>query len=154
MLDLKKIPSNIGHYIAGFADGEASFMVIFRPRKDYKNNWKISLAFNISQKDPTILSLIKRYLKCGILRQRKDGVWYYEVNNMNSIEQNIIPFFTKYGFLSSKKKTEFSNFKRIFKILKKDILTIDDIKEILRLRKKITSRIKYSDDEILKTWKA
>lgn len=148
---MKEIPTNIGYYIAGFVDGEGSFMVVFRSREDYKNKWKITPLFNVSQKDPTVLALIKRYLKCGVLRQRKDGVWYYEVNNINSIRENVIPFFNKFGFLSATKKNDFSKFKKIVEILtlsKK--LSKEQLKEILKLRKRMKS--KYSDEEILNSW--
>ena len=90
---------SIGYYLAGFADGEGSFNVSFRKRQDYKNPWKISLCFNISQKDKVILALYKRYLGCGTLRSRPDGVWYYEVNNFNAICEKVIPFFTRFNFL-------------------------------------------------------
>ena len=56
MLDVHEIPSEVGHYLAGFTDGEGSFNVSFRPRDDYKAPWKISLCFNISQRDPVILA--------------------------------------------------------------------------------------------------
>ena len=101
----RQVPSDLGNYLAGFTDGEGSFHIIFRKRKDYKIPWKISLAFNISQKDPVILSQFKKHLKCGSLRERKnDGLWYYEVTNFNAIQNNIIPFFNRFRFLSAKKK--------------------------------------------------
>ena len=104
---MKNIPTNIGYYLAGFADGEGSFNVSFRPRPEFKQKWKISVCFNISQKDKVILALYKRWLGCGTLRERKDGIWYYEVNNLYSIKESVIPFFRKYGFLSAKKKERF-----------------------------------------------
>lgn len=154
MLNLKTIPQHIGYYIAGFVDGEGSFMIIFRPNPDYKTKWKISLAFNVSQKDPTILALIKRYLKCGTMRKRKDGVWYYEVNNINSIRDNVIPFFEKFSFLSAKKKNDFSKFKKAYEILSKGDITKEDLIQLLKLRRKINSRIKYEDKVILDSWGA
>ena len=48
---LKQVPLRIGYYLTGFADGEGSFNVSFRPRGDYKDPWKVSLCFNVSQKD-------------------------------------------------------------------------------------------------------
>jgi LAGLIDADG endonuclease. len=72
-LDVKRIPPRIGYYLAGFADGEGSFNVSFRRRHDYKMPWKISLCFNVSQRDKVILALFKRYLKCGTLRHAKTG---------------------------------------------------------------------------------
>ena len=60
MLDVREVPPNIGYYLAGFADGEGSFNVSFRPRDDYKLPWKVSLCFNISQRDPVILAQFKQ----------------------------------------------------------------------------------------------
>lgn len=142
----------VGYYLAGFADGEGSFNVVFRPRKDYRIPWKISLCFNISQKDKVILTLFKRYLGCGSLRPRPDGVWYYEVNNFDIIWEKIIPFFKKYGFLSAKKKRDFSKFCQIAEIIKKgDHLTETGIKKILELRRDMNDggKRKYDEKEIL-----
>ena len=154
ILNTRQIPSNIGNYLAGFTDGEGSFHVCFRKRKDYKIPWKISLSFNVSQKDPVILSHFKKHLKCGSLRERKhDGVWYYEVTNFNAIQNNVIPFFRRFGFLSAKKKRDFSKFQKIAKLIEtKDHLTIDGMKEILKIRKEMNDggKRKYSDQEILR----
>src|SRR5437016_222180 len=86
-LKVTDIPPHIGYYLAGFADGEGSFNVSFRPRGDYRNPWKVSLCFNISQKDKVILALYKQHLGCGTMRQRADGIWYYEVNNLTAIRE-------------------------------------------------------------------
>ena len=154
MLNTKQIPSDLGNYLAGFTDGEGSFHVTFRKRKDYKIPWKISLCFNVSQKDPVILSQFKKHLQCGSLRQREyDKVWYYEVNNFDAIRMNVIPFFNRFGFLSAKKKKDFSKFKQIAKLIEnKDHLTVEGIQKILKLRKEMNDggKRKYSDKEILR----
>ena len=140
----------VGYYLAGFADGEGSFNVSFRRRQDYKLPWKISLCFNISQKDKVILTLYKRYLGCGTLRQRQDGVWYYEVNNFNSIREKVIPFFKKYRFLSAKKKRDFSKFCKISEMIEKgEHLTADGLREILKIRRKMNDggKRKYKEEE-------
>ena len=150
---MKNSPDYIGHYLAGFSDGEGSFNVSFRPREDYKTPWKISLCFNVSQKDKVILALFKRYLACGTLRSRPDGVWYYEVNNFSAIWDNVIPFFKKYRFLSAKKKRDFSKFCQIAKLIKTNQhLTKEGIKEILDIRREMNDggKRKYSENEILK----
>src|SRR3989344_449431 len=110
---LKNISSEDGHYIAGFTDGEGSFNVSIKKRNDYAKEWKLSASFNISQKDRVILSWIKNILGCGTLRERKDGVVYYEVTNITSLKEKIIPFFRRFGFLSARKKTNFSIFSAI-----------------------------------------
>jgi len=153
-LNPRQIPSDLGNYLAGFTDGEGSFNVSFRKRKDYKIPWKISLSFNISQKDPVILSQFKKHLKCGSMRERKDdGIWYYEVTNFNAIQNNVIPFFQRFGFLSAKKKRDFSKFQQIAKLIEnKDHLSVEGIKKILKIRKEMNDggKRKYSDEEILR----
>ncbi len=153
MLKVNEIPANIGYYLAGFADGEGSFNVSFRPRSDYKTPWKISLCFNISQRDQVILALYKRHLHCGTMRQRQDGVWYYEVNNLTAIAENVIPFFERFGFLSAKKKRDFAKFRQLAELMSKGRhLHRDGIEETLRIRRDMNDggKRRYSDDEILK----
>ena len=152
MLDVKQIPLHIGYYLAGFADGEGSFNISFRPRSDYRQAWKISLCFNISQKDKVILALFKQHLKCGTMRSREDGVWYYEVNNLNAIRENVIPFFKCFGFLSAKKKRDFAKFVQIADLMTANKhLTREGVKEILSIRREMNDggKRRYDDAEIL-----
>lgn len=151
-LNPKQVPRDIGFYLAGFADGEGSFNVVFRRRKDYSMPWKISLCFNVSQKDKVILALFKRHLACGTLRSRADGVWYYEVSNFRAITENVIPFFNHYRFLSAKKKRDFAKFKQIAAaIAEGKHLHESGIREILEIRRLMNDggKRKYSDDEVL-----
>ena len=149
---MQDIPERIGYYLAGFADGEGSFNVSFRPRADYSVPWKVSLCFNISQKDRVILALFKRYLGCGTIRGRPDGVWYYEVNNLNAIIKTVIPFFKKYRFLSAKKKRDFAKFCQLASLLKTGAhLTKEGIMRILDIRREMNDggNRRYSDADIL-----
>ena len=154
VLDVSQIPHRIGHYLAGFTDGEGSFNVSFRKRGDYAMPWKISLCFNVSQRDEVILALFKQHLKCGTMRSRRDGVWYYEVNNFTAIVENVIPFFDWFGFLSAKKQRDFAKFKQIARLLQMGRhLTKEGIDEILTIRRDMNDggakRRKYSDDSIV-----
>ena len=65
MLNVDKIPDATGYYFAGFVDGEGSFQLTFRRRKDYTLPWKVSLCLNVSQKDQVILALFKRQMTWG-----------------------------------------------------------------------------------------
>ena len=152
-LDVKNIPPRIGYYLAGFADGEGSFNVSFRPRKDYSLPWKISLCFNISQKDKVILALFKQHLKCGTLRGRPDGVWYYEVNNFRALVENVIPFFRRFNFLSAKKKRDFAKFKKIAAMITEGKhISKEGILEIVEIRRDMNEggKRRYSEEEIRK----
>lgn len=152
MLKVRQIEPRVGWYLAGFTDGEGSFNVSFRPREDYRNPWKVSLCFNVSQRDRVILALFKKHLQCGTMRQREDGVWYFEVNNLEALIENVIPFFTRFGFLSSKKKRDFAKFKQLAKLMREGRhLTHEGVQEILEIRRDMNDggKRRYSDEEIL-----
>lgn len=152
MSNIKRVPPQIGWYLAGFADGEGSFNVVFRPRDDYRLPWKVSLCFNISQRDRVILALFKRHLQCGTMRQREDGVWYYEVNNLNAILENVIPFFKRFNFLSSKKKRDFAKFCQIAQLMEQGAhLHKEGIEKILEIRREMNDggKRRYNEAEIL-----
>jgi hypothetical protein len=152
---LKNINPKDGYYIAGFTDGEGSFNVSLKKRNDYVGEWKITASFNISQKDRVILSWIKKILGCGTLRERKDGVVYYEVTNVSSLKEKIIPFFTKFNFISSKKKTNFSIFKQIVEIMfQKEHLNKEGFEKIIQLREVLNEgkgrKRKYNLSDLIK----
>lgn len=150
----EKVPLHIGFYLAGFADGEGSFKVSFRKRKDCAMPWRISLSFKVTQEDKVIPALFKRQLACGTLRSGNDGIWYYQVDNHKSITGNVIPFFRKFGFLSAKKKRDFSKFRKVANLIdEKEHLDKEGIREILKVRSEMNDggKRKYSDKEILAT---
>lgn len=154
MLDVSRVPQRLGDYLAGFTDGEGSFNVSFRRRGDYAMPWKVSLCFNVSQRDEVVLTSFKQTLQCGTMRSRPDGVWYYEVNDFAAIVENVIPFFDRFGFLSSKKQRDFAKFKRIARLMGEGRhLSRAGIDEILEIRRDMNDggakRRKYSDDAIL-----
>ena len=111
-----------------------------------------SLCFNVSQRDEVILSEFKRYLRCGTMRRRNDGVWYYEVNNLVAIVENVIPFFDHFGFMSAKKQRDFAKFKLLARILvERRQGGREGITEILQIRSDMNDggKRRYTDDLIL-----
>ena len=149
---IARVSTEIGYYLAGFTDGEGSFNISFRPRPDYVVPWKVSVSFNVSQKDRVILALFKRYLGCGTLRGRPDGVWYYEVTNLDAVVENVIPFFERFPFLSAKKKRDFAKFKQIVALMQKGAhLTKGGIREILEIRNEMNDggKRRYAHQDIL-----
>lgn len=132
---LENIEPRFGNYIAGFTDGEGSFNVSLKNRNDYQGHWKITASFNISQKDRVILAFIKKQFGCGTLRERPDGVVYYEVTNIHSLEERVVPFFNKFGFLSANKKRNFSIWKKIVWLMyNQKHLQEDGFNEVIALR--------------------
>jgi hypothetical protein len=152
MLNVAEVPDSIGFYFAGFVDGEGSFDLTFRKRKDYTLPWKVSLCLNVSQKDDVILALLKRHLNCGTIRYKGGGVWMFEVNNLTAIRENVIPFFRRFGFLSAKKKRDFAIFERMAELMTEgDHLHRDGIVRLLELRRSMNDggKRKHLEEEIL-----
>ena len=150
----KQIPNHIGWYLAGFADGEGSFNISLKRDAEYRLGWHIEPSFNVSQRDKTILALFKRHLGVGTLRNRKDGVVYYEVRNYRALQERVIPFFEKFVFLSSTKKRNFSIFRKIVALMNEGQHTnAEGLKKILLLREQINKghgrTRKYSLDDYL-----
>src|SRR5207245_11520569 len=76
---LDAIPQDLGHYIAGFVDGEGSFNVPIRRGQGRRLPWRVSLSFNVSQIGPEAPSLLRSTFGVGTVRGRGDGVYYFEV---------------------------------------------------------------------------
>ena len=131
-----KMPIQAAYYIVGFSDGEGSFNISFRKRDDYWIGWKITPVFNISQKEKVPLTFIKKHLKCGQIRYRKDGVWVFEVTTKSALINQIIPVFKKHPPISNWKKQALKNMKKIIEILHdcKNRPNLDELNKILLLR--------------------
>ena len=130
--------SQLGNYIAGFVDGEGSFNVSLRKKSDYKLGWQIVLSFNVSQKDPTVLYIMKDLFKCGIIKKRKrDNLFSYDVTKPSDIITNILPFFDKFSFLSESKKRNYLLFKEIVNIASLRPLSYSNFLKIVDLRESL-----------------
>ena len=131
----------LGYFLAGFVEGEGSFNVSLRRKVDYKVNWQVVLSFNVSQKDDTLLYLLKQELGCGIIKVRKiDNLFSYDVTNPLEIIQKVIPYFQKYSVLSKSKKENFLLFCQIAKLMAKG-----EHKNLIGLRKIIDLREKLNE---------
>jgi len=127
---------NLGFFLAGFVEGEGSFNVSLRKKSDYRVNWQVVMSFNVSQKDPSILKVLKCQLNCGIIKTRKyDNLYSYDVTNPKDIIYKIIPYFTKYPVLSDSKKKNFAIFCKIASLMDKgEHRNLPGLKKILELR--------------------
>ena len=152
-LTVGAISPEIGNFLAGFALGEGSFMIVCRPRVDYRRGWKISAAFNVSQHDPVPLELFREQLGCGTIRKAGNGGWYLEVNNLREIRSVIVPFFRRFRLVGTK-ATDFDLFEAAVAILSKGDLGDDDYREVLRLRESMNrgGKRRYTMARILRDY--
>src|SRR5436190_23448426 len=93
---LDAIPPDLGHYVAGFVDGEGSFNVPIRREHDRYIPWRVGLTFNVSQIGTELLELLRPVFEVGTIRGRPDGVYYFEVTRLIDLEGRIFPFFERF----------------------------------------------------------
>ncbi len=99
---LDRIPDDLGHYVAGFVDGEGSFNVPIRRERDRTMPLRAGLSFNVSQVGRFHAELLHSMFGLGTIRERGDGVVYYEVTRPSDLLERIFPFFERYPLRGSK----------------------------------------------------
>ena len=66
----------IGHYIAGFVDGEGSFHVAVQRNPTTRLKWQVAPEFHVSQNGGNrhVLMLIREILGCGYVNRTTQAV--------------------------------------------------------------------------------
>ena len=130
---------NLNFFLSGFVEGEGSFNVSLRRKADYRVSWQVVMSFNVSQKDPSILEMMKKTLNCGIIKVRKfDNLHSYDVTKPQDLIEKVIPFFKKYPVLSESKKRNFAIFCKIASLMEKgEHKNLKGLKKILEFREKL-----------------
>ena len=152
-LSVAEIPSELGNFLAGFALGEASFMVVCRPRTDYARRWKLSAAFNVSQTDRAPLDLFRQTLTCGTMRRAGNGGWYWEVNRLSEIRSRIVPFFRRFPLVGSKAH-DFELFAQAAELLAKEPMPDSHYRQVVLLREQMNrgGKRRYTAERILRDY--
>jgi LAGLIDADG endonuclease len=152
-LCIESIPTDVGFLLSGFALGEGSFMVVARRRSDYTVKWKLSAAFNVSQKDRVPLDLFRETLECGTIRKAGNDGWYWEVNRLQDIQTRIVPFFERFPLIG-KKAEDFDRFRAAARILSRKDLSNQDYAEVLVLREGMNGggKRRYTMQRILRDY--
>jgi hypothetical protein len=152
-LSVAQLPEGLGSFLAGFALGEASFMIVCRPRADYARRWKLSAAFNVSQMDRAPLDLFRETLACGTMRRAGNGGWYWEVNRLSDIRSTIVPFFRRFPLVGLKAR-DFQLFAQAATLLAQEIMSDVDYRQVLLLREQMNrgGKRRYTAERILRDY--
>jgi len=148
---LDAIPLDVGHYVAGFVDGEGSFNVPIRRSGDRGLPWRVSLSFNVSQLGAEAPRFLHGVFGEGTVRGRGDGVFYFEVTKLRALEDRVFPFFARFPLRGSKRE-DLRIFREISLLLQSGRhLSVAGIIEILALRAPMNrgGKRRRSDDEII-----
>jgi LAGLIDADG endonuclease len=131
---LDAVKPDLGHYVAGFVDGEGSFNVPIRRERDRSLPWRVSLSFNVSQIGVEAPKLLRSVFGVGTVRGRPDGVFYFEVTKPNELEARVFPFFDRFA-LRGAKSCDLMVFRQITGLVQAGHhLSATGIEDILALR--------------------
>ena len=145
---------DLNSYISGFVDGEGCFCVSFQPSKRHRFGWEVRPSFSVSQNADRaeLLTMIREKWGCGFIRpDRSDKTLKYEIRNVGELVAKVLPHFTMYPLLSSK-KTDSQRFARICELVNDDRhLEREGFEEIVRLAMEMnpSGKRKYLGSEIL-----
>lgn len=148
---LDAIPPDLGHYVAGFVDGEGSFNVPIRRERDRSLPWRASLSFNVSQIGAEAPELLRGVFGTGTVRGRPDGVFYFEITKPLELEERVFPFFERFP-LRGAKLDDLEVFRQITRLVQAGHhLSTVGIEEILSLRGPMNrgGKRRRSDQEII-----
>ncbi len=149
---LNEVPDDLGHWIAGFVDGEGSFNVPIRRERDRRLPWRVGLSFNVSQRGRQTAELLRDTFEVGTIRSRSDGVVYYEVTKPSDLQERVMPFFARFP-LRGAKASDQRLFAEILKLVQAGWhLDPNGIREVMTMRNRMNGGGKRhrSDEEILR----
>ena len=149
---LDRIPDDLGHYVAGFVDGEGSFNVPIRRERDRTMPLRAGLSFNVSQIGRFHPELLQSTFGCGTVRERRDGVVYYEVTRPPDLSERVFPFFERYP-LRGPKAHDLAVFISITALVQSgDHLSPGGLRKIVKLRSPMNrgGKRRRTDEDIFK----
>ena len=128
-------------------------MLVCRRRGDYERRWKVSAAFNVSQKDRAPLDLFRDTLGCGGLRRAGNGGWYWEVNHLDDLVGTVVPFFERFPLVGTK-ADDFERFRAAVRLLAGGRLSEAHYLRVLSLREQMNGggKRRYTMERILRDY--
>ena len=136
---IEAISSSLGSFLSGFALRQGSFMLVCRRRDQDARRFRISAAFNVSQRDRAPLDLFRETLGRGTLRQAGNGGWYWEVNRLSDISGRIVPFFDRFPIVRQKAE-DYRLWRSAVGLLCAGRLSDQDYAKVLALRERMNRR--------------
>ena len=132
-------PDDLGHYVAGFVDGEGSFHVAVQRNPSTRWKWQVIPEFHVSQNDGNqhVLALVQEVLGCGYLkpnhRNSRDRTFVLVVRDRTDLATKVVPFFRSHA-LRTTKRGEFERFAQVVQMMMEgQHLNLEGLREILKI---------------------
>ncbi len=137
-------------WVVGFVDGEGCFHVGISRHDDMTQGHQVLPEFTIVQhrRDAQVLHALKAFFGCGVVRKHHGDRLAFRVRDKRHLKENVIPFFEKHK-LKSKKRVEFSKFRRVLLLMERgEHLTAQGLENIRAIattmngQQEVTGKIK------------
>ena len=124
-------------FVTGFADAEASFMVIVTKDSRKTTGWRVRVIFSISlhKNDLDILLQIKSYFGGvgNIIKERENSL-VYRVYNLKQITTVILHHFDNFPLITQK-RADYLLFNQVVKLMENGThLTLEGLERVLALK--------------------
>jgi hypothetical protein len=145
---------DLDSYISGFVEGEGCFCVSFQPSRRHRLGWEVRPSFSVSQNADRaqLLYVILERWGCGSIRpDRSDHTLKFEVRNVQSLVEKVLPHFRTHP-IQSAKHVDVELFRGICEQIHQGLhRSIEGFETIVRaaMRMNASGKRKYSEDEIL-----
>ena len=105
-------------WVVGFVDGEGGFFVGINPHPEMTFGFQVLPEFTVvqNQRDIQLLHALKQFFGCGVVRRNHAERMAYRVRSLDHLNEKIIPFFEEHP-LKSKKRVDFSKFRRVLQLM-------------------------------------
>ena len=153
-LKIKSIKSNKSslkmdpYFITGLTEAEGSFSIMKIKDKRAKFNINVGLRFKITMlvNETELINMVKSFFGCGTIIIGKDGTINFEVKDLNSLNEYIVPHFCNYP-LRGTKYLDFLTFKEAVDIINsKKHLTEEGLNKIIEISNSMNSYRKLSKE--------
>lgn len=141
-----ELPKHISpEWLAGFIDGEGCFYVLVSNSKLHKAGASVQLQFSITQhnRDNELMTLIKDFLNCGFIKNKKNQPSVeIVVTRLSDIQNNILPFLQK-NPLQGAKLLDYLDFVKVVELMKnKAHLTPEGVDQIKKIKSEMNKKRK------------
>ena len=87
VVDFRPMDRYLASYLAGFLDADGSIFVQLKANRSYRYRFQVSwqIVFYQSVKAKRFLLDLRKLVKCGYVRERKDGICEYIIGDTDNI---------------------------------------------------------------------
>ena len=112
-----KFDLSSNHWLAGFSDADASFVIQLAKSNIHNSAFNLRLEFKIKQKYPELLNLIQEFLGGNIYLLNSENIYYYKLASFK-LTKKIIDYLDVYQ-LNSSKHIKYLRWRKVYRIVQR-----------------------------------